>query len=102
MSAAMDEASHHEQLIEAMAVGRAVRVTAGDPEPFNLETLQTERRDAFYAALGRRLVLLPALSSERAAAVVAIFLEQCFRLGPKGIDAAVFTTALQHQDGSRR
>src|ERR1700756_5584905 len=74
-----------------------VSVTAGDPESFDLGALRTEGRDAFYAALGRRLILLRAQPPETTAIVIATFLDQCFRLGPKGIDAAVFTAALQHE-----
>jgi hypothetical protein len=97
MAAAMNDASNHALLIDAMAVGRAVRVTAGDPEHFDLEAIKAERRDAFYAALGRRLVLLSQEPPEHVAAVIGVFLEQCFRLGPKGIDGAVFTAAFQRR-----
>lgn len=96
MAVAMKAAMHHKQLETPMSVARAIRVTAGDIEPFDLQSLRAEKREAFYAALGQRLVLLRALPTETSAEVVNIFLEQCCRLGPKGLDAGVFATALEH------
>ena len=78
-----------------MAVARAFRVTAGDLETFNLESIQGEKKDAFYAALGQRLVLLRALPMNPLTNITAVLLEQCFRLGPKGLDAGVFVAALE-------
>jgi hypothetical protein len=95
MTAAVEAAAHHPLLETPMAVARLFRVTAGDLETFNIEPIQGENREAFYAALGQRLVQLRALPMNRRTNITTVLLEQCFRLGPKGLDAGVFAAALE-------
>jgi hypothetical protein len=95
MNDAMDGASRQPTLEMPMAVARAIRITAGDLEIFDLQSIQDEKRDAFYAALGQRLVLLKDLPPNTRTEIIKVLLEQCLRLGPKGVDAGVFTIALE-------
>ena len=83
MAAAMEGAARHPLLETPISVARAIRVAAGDPELFNLKSIQTEKKEAFYAALGQRLVLLAALPLNLRTSIMTVLLEQCFRLGPK-------------------
>ncbi len=52
-------------------------------------------RPAFYAALGRRLVAIQSLDEEQGEELCKALLDQCFRLGPRSIDAAVFLSVLK-------
>lgn len=95
MMAAMRDAADHPELGKAIAVARAIRVSAGDPETFDQEVIGAEGRDAFYAALGQRIVLLRALTGEVREAGAKIMLDRCLRVGPHGLDAALFFAALE-------
>ncbi len=93
MSAALASAARDPSLETSIAVARAIRATAGDPETFDVDAIRGEKREAFYAALGQRLALLRDLPEEIRLSVMAVLLEQCFRLGPRGLDAGVFAVA---------
>ena len=93
MVEALDVASLQSELEAPISLARALRVTAGDPETFDAERIRGETREAFYAALGQRLVLLGALPHAAGEHAAELLLEQCFRLGPRGLDAGVFAVA---------
>ena len=95
MGAALASAARVPSLETSIAVARAIRITAGDPETFDVEVIREEKREAFYAALGQRLALLRGLPEQIRLRVTALLLEQCLRLGPKGLDAGVFAIASQ-------
>lgn len=94
MNDAMEKAARHPLLESSMAVARAIRVSAGDPVQIDVDAIRSEKKDAFYPALGQRLVTLPSLSPDLGQNVTRALLEQCFRLGPNGLDAGIFAAAL--------
>ncbi|MGA2313410.1 MAG: hypothetical protein ABSF87_13735 [Xanthobacteraceae bacterium] len=73
-----------------------VHGTNEKPDP---KRIRSEGREAFYRALGARLVALQGISErqERRGLLQAL-VDQCLKLGPHGIDAAVFVLACE--DGS--
>ncbi len=93
MTDALDTATRQPPLEGPISVARALRITAGDPETFDPEIIRGESREAFYAALGQRLVLLGNLLNKAQRGAAELLLEQCFRLGPRGLDAGVFAIA---------
>lgn len=95
MTAVMKSAAEHPELEKAMSVARAVRVSAGDPELFESAAISRERREAFYAALGQRLVLLRDLTGDTRKDAIMVMLDQCLRVGPHGLDAGLFLAALE-------
>ena len=94
LSDAMTLAAQAPALKNSMALARVSRLTAGDSEPFDPAAISLENRETFYGALGQRLLLLRDLSQDRQEAVLRILLNHCFRLGPNGLDGALFSKAL--------
>lgn len=94
---ALANAEQRSELGALIAVGRAVSLSADPKVTLNPETICAETEDAFYAALGQRLVLLRAEpdAAVRHTALEALT-EQCLRLGPHGLDAAVFNLAAEY------
>lgn len=65
----------------------------------DLEMLGLEARDTFYRALGARLVYMQGgISQSEKRDLLQTLLDQCLKLGPRGIDAAVFVLA--YDDGT--
>lgn len=95
LAAAMAEAANQPLLARGMATGRAARLTAGDPEVFRPEALAREPAVAFYAALGQRIVRLRNLDTDARVEMLEELVRQCFRHGPNGLDAVVFSLAQQ-------
>lgn len=95
IEAALAKAEENDALRDAMQVARAVR-TSVDDAPFDLRVIGEQPREAFYAALGERLVLLDTLGPIERAEVLGALIARCLLVGPSGLDAAVFTAALQH------
>src|SRR5579864_141697 len=95
MIAALSSAQSQPDLANSIALGRATRLAGGDDEELNVDEIRAQHRDAFYASLGQRLIRLQRLSSEARKEIVVAFLAQCFRLGPSGLDAAVFLSAAE-------
>jgi len=94
INAAIATAAQNPSLANSIAVARAIRITAGDAETFDIDAINNENRDAFYAALGKRLVLLSSLPLDTRRKVTAALLGRCFQLGPSGLDAGIFAAAL--------
>lgn len=94
MQAALDAAAASPLLADGIASGRAARVTAGDLDRVDDETLGREPREAFYGALGARVVKLRALSPADRRDRILLLLTRCFDLGPQGVDAGLFAAAL--------
>ncbi|MGE0769015.1 MAG: hypothetical protein AB7L90_21440 [Hyphomicrobiaceae bacterium] len=95
MTVAINSAAKRPELEKAIAVARAVRVRAGDPELFDQDAIRLERREAFYAALGQRLVLLRDVMGDTRAEATRAMLDRCLRIGPDGLDAGLFLAALE-------
>lgn len=90
------EAAARVALLEGpISVARAVESPAEDPAMLAPEAIRQEKREAFYAALGQRLVAMSRLRRDKRLAVATALLEQCYRLGPRGEDAAIFIAALE-------
>jgi hypothetical protein len=68
-------------------------LAAGEFEGFNAESIRTENAETFYAALGQRLVSVRQLSEPTRSQLTQALVEQSFRQGPRGLDAAVFILA---------
>lgn len=91
---ALDAAATNPALQGPISVARAVEAPADEPSFMRPETIAEERRDAFYAGLGRRIVALPGVSADDRQKVLQALLDGCVRLGPQGEDAAVLTLAM--------
>ncbi|HEV2568235.1 hypothetical protein [Sphingomonas sp.] len=95
IEAALAKAEANGSLRDAMQTARAVR-TSLDGAPFDPRAIAEQPREAFYAALGERLVLLDSLGPTERAEILGALIERCLLVGPSGLDAAIFTAALQH------
>lgn len=84
---ALSAAAANGLLAEGMSTGRAVQAT--DSEVLNAEAVAKERVEAFYAALGERLVAIGSREDPSAAASLRMLLDRCLHLGPRGEDAAL-------------
>jgi hypothetical protein len=91
--AALEGALAEPMLQNSIALARATRSTGESSIAVDPEEIRKESRDIFYSALGRRLVVLQRLDGERGRATCDALLEQCFRHGPRDLDAAVFLSA---------
>ncbi len=96
MGKALDGAARHPQLRDAIAIARAVRGAAGDPQPFDVESIRREAKQPFYAAVGQRLMLSVDLPQPVRGEVTHALVEGCLRLGPHGLDAGAFLAAIVH------
>lgn len=95
MLAALEEAAKVPSLQDGIALARATRLAAGDREPLDADLIRSEKRDAFYRALGSRLVVLQSVEVGLRRNLVQAILDQCLKLGPRGMDAAVFLLAAE-------
>ena len=70
-----------------------MQAKASDSSTFELEEIRAETNEAFYASIGQRLTVLASLPRESRPEFISGLLEQCFRLGPNGLDAGIFVLA---------
>jgi hypothetical protein len=90
LQAAITLAATQPDLRNPISLARATRAAAGKSENLGIEDIRSENRDAFYSALGRRLALLHRLDPVQGIEVCKALLDQCLRLGPRDMDAAIF------------
>ncbi len=91
--AALAAARTQPALADPVALARATRSVAGNETKVDPAEMRTENRDTFYSVVGRRLVLLQNVDEERGREICEALLDQCFRQGPRDLDAAVFLSA---------
>lgn len=89
----LDLAAREPVLEGPISVARAIRVADEDTNLFDVEAIHGEKREAFYSALGQRLMLLGSLPETTRSLVIDALLQQSFRLGPRGMDAGIFVAA---------
>lgn len=94
LQAALDTAEQAPALADGIAGARAARVIAGDDDTVRAEVLAKEPREAFYGALGRRILNLRDVEPTARAEPFRLLLDRAFVLGPHGLDAGLFTAAL--------
>ncbi|WP_437545622.1 hypothetical protein WME97_39950 [Sorangium sp. So ce367] len=92
VEAALREASTNMELAPHIALARATRAVARPIDNNALEEARTADPEIFYTTIGRRLAQIKASTSDPTE-LCRILIEQCFRFGPKEIDAAVFLEA---------
>lgn len=90
---ALEGAKAQPALMDAIARAQTLR-SLGSKEPIDVRRVRLENRDTFYATLGLRLAAMQELEAEVAREVCKALLDQCFRQGPRDIDAAVLLSAL--------
>ena len=95
LKVALEKAEMNDRLRGAIGTARAVRGRV-DGSAFDLTAITKQPRDAFYASLGERIVLLPGLDLEQRAVALRTLIERALLLGPSGLDAGLFTAAIQH------
>jgi len=95
MSSLLDEVAQKgdPELRNGIALARATRLAAGEMAGINPAEIRSENAQTFYSALGQRLASVQGLSETTRKEIVRALLDQCFRLGPRGLDAAVFLLA---------
>jgi hypothetical protein len=93
MRAALDEAAANPALTNAISLGRSTRSLSQPDHDYNVGAILSESGQAFYDTLGRRLALLLLINEERAQELCKALLTQCFRHGPRILDAAVLLAA---------
>ena len=94
MRRAINTAAENSELKEALAVAVAVEAPVDISSPPRSDMAELQTRGAFYAALGRKLIATAAMPEDARHAPVGAMVKQCYRMGPKGEDAAVFLMAL--------
>jgi len=82
-------------LASGIALALATQLVAEKSDNFDGSAIRCEDRETFYSALGRRLVVLERLGAEKGSALCLVLTEQCLKLGPCEIDAAVFLAAIR-------
>jgi hypothetical protein len=82
-------------LASGIALARATQLVAEKSDNFDGSAICYEDRETFYSALGRRLVVLERLGAEKGSDLCLVLTEQCLKLGPCEIDAAVFLAAIR-------
>jgi len=98
--AALTSAKGQPMLQNAIALAQATRSVAQKSIETDPEEIRKENRETFYSTLGRRLVALQMLDDERGREVCRALLDQCFRQGPRDLDAAVFLSAARLDIGA--
>lgn len=93
ISRALKDASSNAQLGAAIALATETRGLLVGPDAEVVTRALTDDREAFYSALGRRLVQLHRMSDEAAKEFCAVLAQQCLRFGPRAIDASVLLAA---------
>lgn len=93
MREAIASAAENPELKEAIAVALAVEATGDTINSTSVENPELQTRGAFYAALGRKLIATAEMPEDARHEPVKVMIEQCYRMGPKGEDAAVFLMA---------
>jgi hypothetical protein len=89
---ALEGAAAQSLLADPIALARATRSLAGDVEVAPA-SIRSENRESFYSAMGRRLALLEKIDLQRRTEICKAMLDQCFRHGPRDLDATVFLSA---------
>jgi hypothetical protein len=91
MLVAVESAKQQPALADAISRAQIVR-SLQNKEPISVDTIGSESRESFYAALGMRLAALREMPRE-AGEICKALLVQCFRQGPREVDAAVLLAA---------
>ncbi len=89
----IDAAQGNDALKDAISVARAVQTTAAAGQELDLDAVGSERPNAFYAALGQRLLDLSNEPAHAASDKVRVLLGRCMEVGPRGEDAALLLAA---------
>ena len=95
LQAAISIAAANPELSKGIALARATRSASGKDDDLDTDSIRSENRDTFFAALGRRLVLLQKLDTEPGRELCKALIDQCLNLGPREIDSAVFLSAIR-------
>jgi hypothetical protein len=95
MLTALSSAQSQPVLRNSVTLARAARLAGGDDVDLTVQEIRLENREAFYASLGQRLIRLQRLSGEARRSIIEAFVARCLRLGPQGLDAAVFLSAAE-------
>jgi len=90
---ALTAARTQPMLADPIALARATRSVARNETKVDPAEMRTENRDTFYSVLGRRLVVLQSIDDEQGREICKALLDQCFRQGPRDLDAAVLLAA---------
>lgn len=90
---ALEAAKGQPALTDAINRAQTVR-SLGSKDPIDVRRVRNENRDTFYAALGMRLAAMHEAKPETAREICKALLDQCFRQGPRDLDAAVLLAAL--------
>lgn len=92
---ALDTASENAMLRRPITVARSIAATPRELQGISPALIDQEGGDAFYAALGQRLAVLAGSGASNRGDLVRALLHGALRHGPNGMDAAVFTAALE-------
>jgi hypothetical protein len=90
---ALKDAALNPELKDPIALAHATRLAAGELQGLNADTIRAENAQTFYAALGQRLVSVRQLGEPTRSEIMQALIDQCFRLGPHGLDAAILILA---------
>jgi hypothetical protein len=96
MMEALRSAMEQEVLRDPIALALVTGTKADEDVDIAPDKVSSENSSTFYSALGRRLALLPKLDARTARRLCRVLLQQCFRYGPRGLDAAIFVYATQY------
>jgi hypothetical protein len=100
MNRALNQAATNPLLSNAISLGKSTRsLIRSDLELLDIGAIQEENSQAFYDNLGRRLACLRLFEYEKQQALCKALLTQCFKHGPKILDAAVILAATRSDLG---
>jgi hypothetical protein len=91
----IEDAATNPLLSNAIALAQIARSQTDQGDHVDIDAIPQENRDVFYPGLGRRLAVLQTLNDNSAKILCKVLMMQCFRLGPRDIDAAVFLSAIR-------
>jgi hypothetical protein len=94
---ALSAAESQELLKEPIDLARARLLAGGDIQALDPDSIKTEMGEAFYGALGQRLLQLENLKLPLRNKVVESLLKRMLKEGPRGLDAGILLAAATSQ-----
>ncbi len=90
---ALSNAERNPDLTNAVSFGRAASLGGAEIDTVTTEKIAGESREAFYAALGNRLLQLRTREGTAKLELLVALIDKCLRVGPNGLDSGIFLLA---------
>lgn len=95
MNEVLEDAATVPALAATMALAKGIARKPDNFHPFDIDAVRNEGKEAFYGALGQRLVWIADLPSDKRGEQMEVLLNRCLLLGPDALDAAIFVGSVE-------